>query len=129
MGLKDFQQLFLVKNYIEKKYKSRVIACKTIRNSNRLALSSRNQLLGKNALSKAEKLIQNLINFKKSLSKVKDLKKAIYNQKIKLSQLFNVKIEYLELINEKNLKVTNKNKNSKLFIAFYLHKIRLIDNI
>ena len=129
MGLKDFQQLFLVKNYIEKKYKSRVVPCKTIRNSNKLALSSRNLLLGKSALSKAEKLIQNVINFKRSLSKIKDLKKALYNQKIKLTQLFNVSIEYLELINEKNLKVTNKTKNSKLFIAFYLNKIRLIDNI
>ena len=129
MGLKDFQQLFLVKNYIEKKYKIRVVPCKTVRNSNKLALSSRNLLLGKSALSKAEKLIQNVINFKRSLSKIKDLKKALYNQKIKLTQLFNVSIEYLELINEKNLKVTNKTKNSKLFIAFYLDKIRLIDNI
>ena len=129
MGLKDFQQLFLVKNYIEKKYKSRIVPCKTVRNSNNLALSSRNLLLEKSALSKAEKLIQNVINFKRSLSKVKDLKKALYNQKIKLTQLFNVSIEYLELINEKNLKVTNKTKNSKLFIAFYLNKIRLIDNI
>ena len=46
-----------------------------------------------------------------------------------MSKLFNANIEYLELINEKNLKVTNKTKNSKLFIAFYLDKIRLIDNI
>ena len=129
MGLKDFQQLFLVKNYIEKKYKSRVVPCKTVRNSNKLALSSRNLLLKKSALSKAEKLIQNLINFKKSLSRVKDLKKDIYNQKIKLSQLYNINIEYLELRNKKNLKATNKTKNSKLFIAFYLDKIRLIDNI
>jgi len=129
MGLKDFQQLFLVKNYIEKKYKSRIVPCKTVRNSNKLALSSRNLLLEKSALSMAEKLIQNLMNFKKSLSKVKDLKKDIYNQKIKLSQLYNINIEYLELRNKKNLKVTNKTKNSKLFIAFYLDKIRLIDNI
>jgi len=129
MGLKDFQQLFLVKNYIEKKYKSKVVPCKTVRNSNKLALSSRNLLLKKSALSKAEKIIQNLINFKKSLSKVKDLKKDIYSQKIKLSQLYNINIEYLELRNEKNLKATNKTKNSKLFIAFYLDKIRLIDNI
>ena len=129
MGLKDFQQLFLVKNYIEKKYKSRIVPCKTVRNPNKLALSSRNLLLKKSVLSVAEKLIQNLMNFKKSLSKVKDLKKDIYNQKIKLSQLYNINIEYLELRNEKNLKATNKTKNSKLFIAFYLDKIRLIDNI
>ena len=129
MGLKDFQQLYLVKKYIEKKYKSRIIPCKTVRDSNKLALSSRNSLLRKNSLLKAGKLIQNLINFKKNLSKVKDLKKVVYNQKIKLSQLYNINIEYLELRNEKNLKVTNKTQNSKLFIAFYLDKIRLIDNI
>ena len=129
MGLKDFQQLFLVKNYIEKKYKSRIVPCKTVRNPNKLALSSRNLLLEKSVLSIAEKLIQNLMNFKKRLSKVKDLKKDIYNQKIKLSQLYNINIEYLELRNKKNLKATNKTKNSKLFIAFYLDKIRLIDNI
>ena len=129
MGLKDFQQLYLVKKYIEKKYKSRIIPCKTVRDSNKLALSSRNSLLRKNTLLKAGKLIQNLINFKKNLSKFKDLKKVVYNQKIKLSHLYNIDIEYLELRNEKNLKVTNKTKNSKLFIAFYLDKIRLIDNI
>ena len=86
-------------------------------------ISSRNSLLRKNTLLKAGKLIQNLINFKKKLSKVKDFKKVVYNQKIKLSQLYNVNIEYLELRNEKNLKVTSKTKNSKLFIAFYLDKI------
>ncbi len=129
MGLKDFQQLYLVKKYIEKKYKSRIIPCKTIRDSNKLALSSRNSLLKKNTLLKAGKLIQNLINFKKNLPKIKDLKKIVSNQKIKLSQLYNINIEYLELRNEKNLKATSKTKNSKLFIAFYLDKIRLIDNI
>ena len=41
-GRKDFQQLFLVKKYIEKKYRSKIIACKTIRDQHGLALSSRN---------------------------------------------------------------------------------------
>jgi pantoate--beta-alanine ligase len=44
MGKKDFQQLYLVKKFIEKKYTSKVIGCKTIRNKNKLALSSRNFL-------------------------------------------------------------------------------------
>ena len=30
-GEKDFQQLLLVKRYIRKKYKSKIIQCKTIR--------------------------------------------------------------------------------------------------
>ena len=31
MGEKDFQQLYLVKKELEKKYKTKVISCKTIR--------------------------------------------------------------------------------------------------
>ena len=42
MREKDLQQLFLVKNFIEKKFKTNVIGCKKIRNRNKLALSSRN---------------------------------------------------------------------------------------
>ena len=45
MGKKDFQQLLLVKNFIEQKYDTKVIGCKTIRNKNKLALSSRNFLI------------------------------------------------------------------------------------
>ena len=56
MGKKDFQQLFLVKNFIEKKYKIEVIGCKTIRDKNKLALSSRNYLLNKNDLNIAVKI-------------------------------------------------------------------------
>ena len=40
MGEKDFQQLYLVKKFIENKYSIKIIPCKTIRNSKKLALSS-----------------------------------------------------------------------------------------
>ena len=129
MGEKDFQQLYLVKKYIEKKYKSKVISCKTIRNSNNLALSSRNLLLKKKELVKAEKLIQNLINFKKKISNKKDINKLIIKKKIQLKLLFDANIEYLELRNILSLKNSNTIENSKIFIAFYLDKVRLIDNI
>ena len=46
-----------------------------------------------------------------------------------MQKKFNVKIEYLELRNEKTLNVTKKFKGSKLFVAYYLKNIRLIDNI
>ena len=129
MGEKDFQQLYLVKRYIEKKYPTKVITCKTVRNLNKLALSSRNFLLNKKELVKAEKLIQNLINFKKKIKNEKYKKKIIVNKKNELEMLFNVHIEYMELRNIFNLKNSNKIKNSKIFIAFYLKNIRLIDNI
>ncbi len=53
MGEKDLQQLLLVKNFLKKKYKTKIISCRTIRNSKKLALSSRNLLLKKTELIKA----------------------------------------------------------------------------
>ncbi len=128
MGEKDQQQLILVKKYIEKHYKVKIISCKTVRNNNKLALSSRNILLNNSDLEKAEKIIKDLFLFKKNLTKKKDLKKIIFNKKIELSKNYNVNIEYLELRNKKNLKISNKRKNANLFVALYLNKIRLIDN-
>ena len=129
MGEKDFQQLYLVKKFIEKKYNSKVVPCKTIRDSNKLALSSRNLLLNKNELIKAGKLIQNIFFFKKKLSKKKILKKTFNEKKKELSKIFNIDIEYFELRNKVNLMKSNTIKNSKIFIAYYLNKIRLIDNL
>ena len=71
MGEKDYQQFHLVKKYIEKKYRSKIIICKTIRNLKKLALSSRNILLNNNEINRAEKLAQNLIILKKKLFKKK----------------------------------------------------------
>ena len=66
MGEKDFQQLLLVKRYVEKNFRSKIISCKTIRDKNKLALSSRNTLLSKNSLVKASAIARNLIIFKKT---------------------------------------------------------------
>jgi len=128
MGIKDYQQLHLVKHFVEKKYKCKVIPCKTVRNLNKLALSSRNLLLSKKALRQAEKLTQNLIKFKKNLKKVKNIQKAVSAKKNELSKEYNINVEYLELRNKKDLKKVNYLKYSKLFIAYYLNRVRLIDN-
>ena len=128
MGEKDFQQLFLVKKHVENNFKSKVILCKTIRDKNKLALSSRNLLLKKKELMNASKISQNLILFKEKLSKKKITKKLILLKKNKLEKLYKIKIEYLEIRKKKNLKLSNKIKNSKIFIAYYLSNVRLIDN-
>ena len=128
MGEKDFQQLILVKRFIEKNFKSKIVSCKTIRDKNKLALSSRNLLLKKNDLIKAGKIAQNLIIFKKRFLKKIISKKVILTKKKELKKKFNLDIEYLEIRNKKNLQPSYKIKNSKIFIAYYLNKIRLIDN-
>jgi len=128
MGEKDYQQLFLVKNYLLKKYKIKVISCRTIRGDNKVALSSRNFLLNKKELSIAGKLTQDLILFKKKLKNRSNIKKAIFLKKKEMSKSFKIYFDYLELRNKNNLKIDYKIKNSKLFTAFYLNNIRLIDN-
>ena len=128
MGEKDFQQLYLVKNYIEKNYKSRIVPCKTIRDKNKLALSSRNILLNKNELSIARQLSKTVYSIKKQLNKIDDKKKFLLKNKKEIKKIYNTSIEYLELRNINNLQMTNNIKKSKLFIAYYLNKIRLIDN-
>ena len=129
MGEKDLQQLLLVKAYIEKKYKSKIISCETIRDSRGLALSSRNLLLNFKQLEKARKLTRYLFKFKKNLKSKFNTKKFVQKKKNELNKMFNIKVEYLELRNIKNLNVSSKVKNSKIFVAYYLNKIRLIDNI
>ena len=129
MGEKDFQQLYLVKRRLEKKYKAKIIPCKTIRNKNNVALSSRNSLLNKLNLRVAASIYKKLVNIKKNIKKYKNISKFLNNQKVKLKNNYKIKIDYLELRNKKNLKVSKKTNNSRLFIAYYLNNVRLIDNI
>ncbi len=129
MGEKDFQQLYLVKNFLKKKYKAKIISCKTVRDKNQIALSSRNLLLNSKNLVSAGKIYNKLVNIKKNLNKKNNIHKFLNTQKKEMEIFFKIKIDYLELRNKKNLKFTNKIKNSRLFIAYYLNEIRLIDNL
>ena len=128
LGEKDFQQLFLVNKYLPKQNNMKIISCKTIRDGNKLAFSSRNKLLSRNELIQAKKISKEIFLLRKRLSKSKNIKKLISDKKKELINSFNIKLDYLELRNKFNLKVSNKVKNSKLFIAYHINKVRLIDN-
>ena len=59
LGKKDFQQLYLIKKYIEKyKIKTTVIGCNTIREKNGVACSSRNKKLTLYELDLASKVFK-----------------------------------------------------------------------
>ena len=129
MGEKDFQQFFLVKKFLEKKYNTKIVSCKTIRNKNKMALSTRNFLLNKSNIVKAGLIAKKLINLKsKIIQNKKKTKQLIRNTKIDLIKKFNIKIQYLEVRNTNNLSLDIINKNFKIFVAYYVNKIRLIDN-
>ena len=129
MGEKDFQQYHLVKKFLERRYETEVIKCITIRSINKVALSSRNLLLDKENLLKAGKIIRELIKLKKVISKTNKINQHLVYKKNDLIKKYKIKIEYLEHRNIKNFKKSNTFENSKIFIAYYLNKIRLIDNL
>ena len=118
----------MVKKFIEKKYKSKIIGCNTIRAKNKYALSSRNFLLKNIKLDKAGKIAELLINFKRKLIKKENIQKILTSKKLEIEKNYDVKIEYLEARREKDLLITNNIKKSRLFIAYYLDEVRLIDN-
>jgi len=128
MGEKDYQQIHLVKKYIQNRYNSKIVSCRTIRDNNKLALSSRNSLLKKKELIKAAKFANTIFSLKKKLIKNRNIEKFLMNKKKELSKSFKVDIEYLELRNNKDLKKAKKTKNSKIFFAYYINQVRLIDN-
>ena len=128
MGEKDYQQLLYVKKFIEKKYQTKIVSCKTVRNKNKLALSSRNQLLDKRDLIKAGKIAKDLFHFKIFLKNKKKTKNLLQKKKELFKKNFDIKIDYLEIRKKNNLKSSSTIKNSKIFIAYFINKVRLIDN-
>lgn len=128
MGKKDYQQYFLIKKYLKNKYKTSIIPCKTIRNKSKMALSSRNNHLDLDGIKKASFLSKSLIKLKRNLKNSKKIKQNLRIKMKKLEKLLKIKIEYLELRSIKSLKISNTVRGSRLFIAYYINNVRLIDN-
>jgi len=129
MGEKDLQQLYLVKKSLEKNHKVKIISCKTIRDKKNVALSSRNFLLDKSNLNIAANVYKKLVNIKKNIKNKKNISSFLNLEKKELKNNYKIKIDYLELRNINNLKISSTKKNSRLFIAYYLNNVRLIDNL
>ena len=47
---------------------------------------------------------------------------------MKLNKISIDNIDYIEIRDEKELLLTSKNNNARLFIAYYIDNIRIIDN-
>ena len=58
---------------------------------------------------------------RQSKTQIHKIKKYLVNK-------FKIKIEYLECRNIVNLNTNIENKSFKLFVAYYLNGVRLIDN-
>ncbi len=105
-GMKDFQQLTLIKKMIHAFFiPIEIVACETIREKDGLAMSSRNLNLTANE-RKLAPLLYKTINSTLSLS---EMKRKLIN--------FGFKLDYLEI------------HGKQLLVTAYLGKVRLIDNV
>jgi len=131
-GEKDFQQLQIVKKLVSKyNIPVKVIGCPIYRETNGLAMSSRNERLSKTEREKAE-LIFETLNHAKQLFGTKSAKEVsqwVTNAFAK-QQLF--ELEYFQIADEETLLPCvrkTKSKKYRAFIAVFVNNIRLIDTI
>ncbi len=129
MGEKDYQQLFLIRKYLSKKFKTEIINCPIIRDKNKIALSTRNKLLNKKNYYKVSKITRFLLKIKKNYKfSSKKLLFSLIKIRKDLEKKYKIKIYYLECRNSEDLKISNHKGKYKLFIAYHINNVRLIDN-
>ena len=130
-GEKDFQQLRIIENLVfEKKINTKVVRCETLRDSDGLALSSRNSKLSFSSKKMATNLFKAL-NFAKekfNTLDVVEIEKKIIEQMTAHSE---IKLDYFIIADEEKLEpsILKNNQKYRAFIAAYISGVRLIDNI
>ncbi len=128
-GFKDYQQYLHIKIMVkELGLPVDIVGSPTIRDSNGLAMSSRNQRLSPQAKEEALILYKTLTFCKKEWQKgasVKDLKKLMQ------TKLQNQKIEYADIYSQDNLRPIKKDHPDKMLLAVaaWFENVRLIDNL
>ena len=127
-GEKDFQQLKIIKELIKKNnLPIQLIDCPSVRSKNGMSLSSRynnfntNQEILFNQISLKVNNCVNLLKKQIDINNLKNLNQYLEEDK-------KIKVDYLEVRDDDELLLTQKNKNARLFISFYIEDIRIIDN-
>ena len=127
-GEKDFQQLKIIKELIKKNnLPIQLIDCPSVRSKNGMSLSSRynnfntNQEILFNQISLKINDCVNLLKKQIDINNLKNLNQYLEEDK-------KIKVDYLEVRDDDELLLTQKNKNARLFVSFYIEDIRIIDN-
>jgi len=131
-GEKDFQQLQIIKKLVSKyKLHVNIVGCNIFRESNGIAMSSRNVRLTNQQKMAAPFIFKTLKTAKKHFG-TKSASKVIewVTEQFKNNDI--LKLEYFTVADADSLrevKRKTKNKKYRAFIAVYAGEIRLIDNI
>ena len=138
-GQKDFQQQLIIRNHLkEKRLSTKLVVGETVRDSNGLALSSRNNYLTQNEKKDASIIYKYLKEIADQLRQVRsDFSKDLSVHALMICEEYKnkfedkgFKIDYLEIINAKNLEKSKKDDTDLLIaIAAHFKGVRLIDNL
>ncbi len=131
-GEKDYQQLQIIISLLkQEKSNIKIIPCPIIRDSDGLALSSRNALLSKHE-REIVPMIASTLRECTFLAKDSDVKGVKFFVREKISAIPELRLDYFEIADETTLQPVNNwsdSKNIRAFIAVYVGKVRLIDNM
>ena len=128
-GKKDYQQLLIIKTLVEGKgIKTTIVSIPTVRESDGLAMSTRNNYLSSEDRAKAPLFYQQLVATKAAIQSGTDISRATEQAVDALSFIFDV--EYVEVLNANNLtQITTSSSEIIIISAVKLGETRLIDNI
>ncbi len=131
-GKKDAQQLLIIKKMVrDLNFNIQVVGCPTYRESNGLAMSSRNVRLTAEQREKASILYQSLQLAEKLIGQGETSPEGVISAMRELIQSEPLaKIDLLSINNAENLDEMDSIKGSVLIsLAVYFDKVRLIDNV
>lgn len=133
-GEKDYQQLKIIEKLAKKSgRKINVVAVPILRESNGLAMSSRNERLTHEERCNASIIYEVLNEVKKMFNDPKTPLKKINDWVFKqFTKKAGIKIEYFQISDESTLipcQRKSKIKNHRAFIAVHINNVRLIDTI
>ena len=131
-GEKDFQQLSIVKLMTKKlNLNVNVIGCSTIRETDGLAMSSRNKLMTKEERFYAGEINKLIIKAKQMYlnNKIENIENIYDVVKNEFNKLKHCKLEYFEVENLSKYSSNIKDEGYRIFVACWIGKTRIIDNI
>ncbi len=131
-GEKDFQQLAIIRELNRRcGYGIQVIGCPTLRDSDGLALSSRNLLLTPEQRTAAPRIYRTLSEAA-TLSRQMTVEETVRWVTEKINASGQLKTEYFLITDEQTLRpigTWDESKSPRGFVAVKAGKVRLIDNI
>ena len=129
-GLKDFQQLYLVKQMAKRHFpKLKIISAPTIRTKNGLALSSRNSYLDKESSKTAPLFYRTLLDGINNLNNSKNVEQTIKHITDNLEKN-RFTVNYVSILNTELEKLKlNTSERKILLSSVKIGQTRLIDNI